>query len=500
MNKRALRAPRFTVTALECFERPVTLRLPFRFGAATVEEAPQAFVRATIQGTDGRVAQGFAAELMIPKWFDKSADRSNQRNVDDLRTSLALASAAYRSNSAPRGAFAHAAFHYDALLESGARHGLNALTASYGAALADRALLDALCRMRDVSIGTALWLNLPGLGPELTPDLAHFDFDAFLSSRPALTGIDARHTVGIVDPLTPDDVDRATAPDDGLPVALTEVIARYRNRYFKLKLSGDADADIARLASIAAVLDSTSDYRITLDGNEQFVDANALSAFQERLRGEPRLARLRDAVLYLEQPFARAFALDIDVRPFARDMPLIIDESDATMDAFPQARAQGYAGVSSKSCKGVYKSLLNAARCIRWNAGFATLRAFMTGEDLTAQAGVAVQQDLALASLVGLTHVERNGHHYANGFAGQQASLREQRAFLDAHRDLYEADGDDVRLAIRDGRIAVGSLAARGFATAAWPDAETLTPMRMQPEPHVASAGEPTTPQVRTRP
>ena len=61
MNKRALRAPRFTVTALECFERPVTLRLPFRFGAATVEEAPQAFVRATIQGTDGRVAQGFAA-------------------------------------------------------------------------------------------------------------------------------------------------------------------------------------------------------------------------------------------------------------------------------------------------------------------------------------------------------------------------------------------------------------------------------------------------------
>ncbi len=63
----------------------------------------------------------------------------------------------------------------------GAR-GLNALTVSYGAALADRAVLDALCRMRDVSIGTALWLNLPGLGADLTPDLAHFDFDAFLST------------------------------------------------------------------------------------------------------------------------------------------------------------------------------------------------------------------------------------------------------------------------------------------------------------------------------
>ena len=49
-------------------------------------------------------------------------------------------------------------------------------------------------------------------------------------------------------------------------------------------------------------------------------------------------------------------------------MPLIIDESDATLDAFPRARALGYAGVSSKSCKGFYKSLLNAARCARWNA------------------------------------------------------------------------------------------------------------------------------------
>ena len=490
MNKRALRAPRFAVTALECFERPVTLRLPFRFGAATVSAAPQAFVRATIRGTDGRVAQGFAAELMIPKWFDKAPDRSNERNIDDLRASLMLASAAYCSNSAPRSAFAHAAFHYRALLESGAAHGLNALTASYGAALADRAILDALCRMRDVSIGTALWLNLPGLGPELSPDLAHFDFDAFLSSRPAMTAIDARHTVGIVDPLTDDEIDRTTAPDDGLPVALTDVMARYRNRYFKLKLSGDAESDIARLVAIAAVLDETSEYRVTLDGNEQYVDTDALSAFQEQLRAEPRLARLRDAILYLEQPFARAFALDVNVRPFARDMPLIIDESDATIDAFPEARSQGYAGVSSKSCKGVYKSLLNAARCIRWNAGFAAMRAFMTGEDLTAQPGVAVQQDLALASLIGLTHVERNGHHYANGFAGQHASVREQRAFLDAHGDLYDAHGDDAQLAIRDGRIALGSLSARGFASAAWPDLETLTPMRASVE---ATTGEPPT-------
>ena len=42
---------------------------------------------------------------------------------------------------------------------------------------------------------------------------------------------------------------------------------------------------------------------------------------------------------------------------------------------------------------------------------------FMSGEDLTTQGGIAVQQDLALATLVGATHVERNGHHSVNGMA-----------------------------------------------------------------------------------
>ena len=81
MNKGGLHAPRFAITRIECFERPVTLRLPFRFGAATVRSASQAFVRATIRGTDGRTAQGMAAELMIPKWFDKSPDRSNAKRL-----------------------------------------------------------------------------------------------------------------------------------------------------------------------------------------------------------------------------------------------------------------------------------------------------------------------------------------------------------------------------------------------------------------------------------
>ena len=47
----------------------------------------------------------------------------------------------------------------------------------------------------------------------------------------------------------------------------------------------------------------------------------------------------------------------------------IIDEADDSYDAFPAARALGYRGISSKSCKGIYKSIVNATRAAKWSAG-----------------------------------------------------------------------------------------------------------------------------------
>ena len=116
----------------------------------------------------------------------------------------------------------------------------------------------------------------------------------------------------------------------------------------------------------------------------------------------PRSRALLRARLYVEQPLPRSIALDVDLPPAVCVRPLLIDESDATLDAFPAARARGYVGVSSKSCKGVYKALLNAARCAQWNTTEAGGRYFVSGEDLTMQPGLGVQQDLALATLLGL--------------------------------------------------------------------------------------------------
>jgi hypothetical protein len=471
--------PIFIVREVRLYERQVRLRLPFRFGVVTLTEAPQVFVRARIELPDGHSHWGAAAEMLVPKWFDKNPVLSNEENFEQLRLALTLAIDAYTNPAEPRTAFGHFAAHYGQQIATGATHGLNPLVASFGPAQIDRAVLDAICRSKGCSFYEAMRLNLPGIDPALlptqVPDLAGFNMQRFLAELTPAESIAARHTVGLVDTIEghPHQV------DDGLPESLEEVVSVYGHTFFKLKVSGMVDADLQRLTEIAAVLDGiTEPYHVSLDGNEQYDDLDALLELWGRMQASSRLKRLVASILFVEQPINRKHALDMDVSALSRVKPVIIDESDGDLAAFPSARALGYAGVSSKCCKGLYKSLLNAARCRRWNAELGDERYFMSGEDLTTQAGLAVQQDLALVNLLGLTHVERNGHHYVNGMAG--IPRREQDAFLAAHPDLYEHIRGAVRVKIRNGRLAIGSLARAGFASDACPDWTALSPLASQ--------------------
>jgi len=292
---------------------------------------------------------------------------------------------------------------------------------------------------------------------------------AYLESLKPAGQIAARHTVGLLDPIAATE----RRIDDGLPQTLEEVIARYGHRWFKLKVGGDVRADVDRLCAIASVLDRLGEYHVTLDGNEQYENVDGVLALWHRMKAEPRLRRLIAGVAFIEQPIRRQNALSADVSALAKEKPVIIDESDDTLDAFARAKSLGYRGVSSKTCKGLYKSIINAARCAEWGKGY-----FMSGEDLTVQAGLAVQQDLALVSLLGIAHVERNGHHYVNGMAGSPAS--EQDAFLRAHPDLYERSHGAVRLRITKGQLALGSLNCPGYASVAVPDWNQMGEMRIK--------------------
>lgn len=460
-------APRVRIVEIDAFERDIRLRLPFRFGAATLEKAPQAFLRVRVEDEEGKTAIGAAAEMMVPKWFDKNPALTPAQNVDQLRGSIRTAAAASLEASAPATLFAAARLNE---METARRLPGNPLAAGFGPSLIARAALDAYCRLAGISFFDAVRCNLVGIGgPMLPGDMDADAVSAVLAGFRPAGSISARHTIGLLDPITESEI--VDPVDDDLPQSLEAVIARYGNRWFKIKLSGAVDADIDRIERIASVLDHLPDYRVTVDGNEQFGAAEQLLALLARIETVPRLARLRAAIAFVEQPFSRAITMETPLGNLAAELPFLIDESDDGDGAFARARTLGYTGVSSKTCKGIYRSLLKAIRIK--TAGVPGL--FLSGEDLTCQAGLAVQQDLALVSLLGLSHVERNGHHYVAGMQG--APQAEKVHFAAAHSDLYEQGREGPLLSIRDGRIAIASLGAVGYASGALPDFGSMRPL-----------------------
>src|SRR4051812_3066428 len=124
---------RLKVVEVETFEQPFKLRMPFRFGVVTVTQGLQAFVRVTVRFENGREGQGYAAETLAAKWFDKNPALSDEQNVDQLRKSIEHAAIAYKA-APPLSAFDLFADHHHALLGAGAEVGLLPLVASYGPA------------------------------------------------------------------------------------------------------------------------------------------------------------------------------------------------------------------------------------------------------------------------------------------------------------------------------------------------------------------------------
>lgn len=456
---------------VERYERPMKMRLAFRFGVITVTGGVQAVIRAHVS-VDGKKSEGVAAEALAAKWFEKSPEFTDDQNLDQLRQSLAIAIEHYREHGAntPFRLFADT---YKTQQRRGATLGLNPLVCSYGPALLDRAILDAVGKATGQSFAEMIAKNVPGIAAtELTPDLTDDDIEPFLARLKPSASIDLRHTVGLVDPLVAADRPDKDRVNDGLPETLEEVVSYYQGRYYKLKVAGDIKADLERLTKIASVLDrGVPDYKATLDGNEQYDDVEGIVELWRKVEETPALKRLAESTLFIEQPIKRGVALSRPVEPLARLRPVIIDESDGELSSFPTALGLGYKGVSSKNCKGFYKSILNAARVAKLGRGY-----FMSAEDLTTLPGVSMQQDLALVSLLGMTHVERNAQHFVDGMS--YAPEGEQQAFTAAHPDLYEIrSGHPARLKAPLGVISLKSLSVPGFAVGAELDFKSMRTM-----------------------
>jgi len=468
----ALKSASFHVRNLET-------RLPFRYGIVTLTRFPVLHVAVEVEAADGRRTRGYAGDNLAPKWFDKDPAKSFQDNVKDELGAIRIAHQAYLDAAkVPRSIFQ---IWLDAFAEcrrAGPSLNLNPLTVAFGSSFFERALADAAARLAGADAVSLLRHDLLEIRPAAVHrELEQDDLVRWTKGTPPQT-LAVRHTVGLLDPITADDVPADGWLHDGLPQTLEECIRTYGLRYFKVKVGGKLDEDLARLTAVAATLDRliSEPYVVSLDGNEQYKALGDFAALLERMGRTSVLSRFRKSIAFVEQPLDRAVALDRGVTEGLAEisLPFVIDESDGELDSFKTAVKLGYRGVSTKNCKGIFKSFLNRTLVDRWNrrrkpGNFL----FMTAEDLTTLAVIPLQQDLATVRALGITHVERNGHHYVRGLA--HCSPRERYQATRLHRDLYRGDDGEAWLRIEAGFVRVGSLNMPGYGGAVEPDLGSMT-------------------------
>jgi len=458
--------------------RNSTTRIAFRYGNACLTSCPQAVLGATIE-VDGQTQEGYSGDCLPPAWFDKSPDKDYEQQVDDQLAVIALAEKTFLEEAASPVQFFPAWWiTYERVQSRAAEWGLNSLLASFGLSMVERAVMDALARLAGLNLARAIRENIYSLDAgQIHPELAGVPPADWLPPDPR-SSIFVRHTVGLGDPLSADDLSDDERLQDGFPQTLEDYVQQTGTCHFKIKVSNQLDHDLARLCKVAGVVEIhlNDRYHVALDGNEQYKRAEEFDELVDAISTTPQLQTLWRNTISVEQPLDRAIALEEGstggVRELGRHKPVIIDESDSQLESYRQACGVGYRGVSSKSCKGPVKSLLNAGLTWYLNQQAGQESYIITGEDLCSVGVIPVQSDLCLAATLGLEHVERNGHHYHCGLDYLPKS--EQQAALAAHPDFYSRRHGRVAPTVRNGCFQIESLHGPGCGFSVTPDFATM--------------------------
>lgn len=465
-----------------CFHvLPMQTRFPFKYGIASMNALPHLFVTLTLV-VDGKEAVGTASEGLPPKWFTKDPDTCFEQDLAEMLAVIQNASRLARLASAnPVNYFQWWRELYAEQTRWATVKSVPPLLSGLGVSLIERALLDGLCKAASTPLHRLLGTEALGINlGEIRDELHGITVTQTLSPTP-LPRIAVRHTIGLADPLDLDDVAESEAVKDGLPHTLKDCIRAYGLRYFKIKVCGQSETDLARLQKITSILvqECPSGFQATLDGNEQFNDLSSFRDFYDQLRADEKLTPLFKSLLFIEQPLHRNHALKEDVAKVLsewRDGPgIIIDEADGSLADLPRALDLGYSGTSHKNCKGIIKGLANAALIkVRSQGGQRPL--ILSGEDLANVGPVAMLQDLAMMAALGISHVERNGHHYFRGLSMHHPEV--QAAALRQHPDLYRQHEEGFpTLDIQEGELRLDSVNAAPFGCALELNKENYQPL-----------------------
>lgn len=448
----------FKIESFQFHVLPMRTRFPFKYGIASMSALPHLFVTVDLV-VDGKPARGLASEGLPPKWFTKNPDTLFEIDLAEMLAVIQNASRIGRlAAEKETGFFTWWRSLYDEQASWAKVKEAPPLLANLGVSLIERAVLDGLCKALGHPLHAVLRCGVLDIDlGEVREELRGMQVADVIAPQP-LARVHARHTVGLGDPLTAAD----GSLDDGLPYTLEESIRTYGLSYFKIKVCGKPEQDLQRLREITQVITANcpNGFHATLDGNEQFYELASFREFYNILKADPALAPLFRSLLLIEQPLHRSKALNEPV--ITPEGPgMIIDESDGSLGDLPRALDLGYRGTSHKNCKGIVKGLANSA-LLKKRAATIPGGPILSGEDLANVGPVALLQDLSVMALLGVSHVERNGHHYFHGLSMHSDAT--QAAVLERHAGLYQRHPDGfATLRIENGLLDLHSVNAAPF-------------------------------------
>ena len=455
------------IHSIDVERHDLSTRMPFKYGIVTLTHLPHLFIRIEASFS-GQVVRGITADHLPPKWFTKDAEKDPLEEIDDMLMVIDKAGKHARTIACDSVfSFWHQLYQKQATWAT--ENHIPPLLAHFGTSLIERALIDAFCRFRKESFSVLLRENQFGIHwDKLRPELAGYDVKDLLA--PPLKTITVRHTVGMVDWLFENEISNEERIHDGLPQSLEACIGFYGVTHFKIKVNGQLEQDMQRLESIEALFTKMKleQFAFSLDGNEQFKDVYSLADFWKTIQNSKRMKSFFDHLLFIEQPFHRDIALTEEIghalQSWDNAPPIIIDESDATLDTIPRALELGYNGTSHKNCKGVFKGILNRATINLRNRKAGNERYIMSGEDLGNIGPIANHQDLVVQACLGIESVERNGHHYFKGLSFFDRNI--QSKAVECFPGIYSEDESGyVRLNIRNGHLNMKDLLDTPFGT-----------------------------------
>ncbi|MEM7031659.1 MAG: enolase C-terminal domain-like protein [Chloroflexota bacterium] len=360
--------------AVKLYFLPVETRVPLKFGPETLTYVTCARVCLTIQGIDGRTAEGWGETPLSVQWVWPS-DLSYAERHEALQQFTVMLAQAWQE-------FDHQGHALEigyAFQQTELPNLLDQLNRQRGEQAEPMPWLAALvcCSAFDIALHDA-YGNLHNMPiydtykpPYLNHDLAHYLHPAtgtdlsfagkyprdYLHTTPDKQ-LPAWHLVGGLDPLDKSEL-QGDEPDDGYPTLLADWIQRDSLTCLKVKLRGnDAQWDYARLVKVGEIaLENGVDW-LTSDFNCTVTDPDYVNEILDQLVRE--YPRIYGMILYVEQPFPYDLEHNrIDVHSVSARKPLFMDESAHDWELVKLGRELGWTGVALKTCKTQTGALLS---------------------------------------------------------------------------------------------------------------------------------------------